>query len=41
MTVGDRIKELRLKLGLSQVDFADKINVSKQTLYKYEKLLQN
>ena len=36
MTVGDRIKELRLKLGLSQVDFADKINVSKQTLYKYE-----
>ena len=33
MTVGDRIKELRLKLGLSQVDFADKINVSKQTLY--------
>lgn len=36
MTVGERIKELRLKLGLSQVDFADKINVSKQTLYKYE-----
>lgn len=36
MTVGDRIKELRLKTGISQVDFADKINVSKQTLYKYE-----
>lgn len=36
MTVGERIKELRLKLGVSQVDFADKINVSKQTLYKYE-----
>ena len=25
-----------MKLGMSQVDFADKINVSKQTLYKYE-----
>lgn len=36
MTVGERIKELRIKLGMSQVDFADKINVSKQTLYKYE-----
>lgn len=36
MTVGERIKELRTKLGLSQVEFADKINVSKQTLYKYE-----
>lgn len=36
MTVGERIKELRTKLGMSQVDFADKINVSKQTLYKYE-----
>lgn len=36
MTVGERIKELRINLGLSQVDFADKINVSKQTLYKYE-----
>lgn len=36
MTVGERIKELREKIGMSQVDFADKINVSKQTLYKYE-----
>ncbi len=36
MSVGKRIKELREKLGMSQVDFADKINVSKQTLYKYE-----
>ena len=36
MTVGERIKELRTNLGLSQVDFADRINVSKQTLYKYE-----
>lgn len=36
MTVGERIKEIRNKIGMSQVDFADKINVSKQTLYKYE-----
>ena len=36
MTVGERIKLLRDQLGMSQVDFADKINVSKQTLYKYE-----
>mgnify|MGYP002974353835 CR=1 FL=1 len=36
MTTGERIKEVRNKLGISQVDFADKINVSKQTLYKYE-----
>lgn len=36
MTVGERIKNLRLKLEMSQVDFANKIGVSKQTLYKYE-----
>ena len=36
MTVGERIKEKQKKMGVSQVDFADKINVSKQTLYKYE-----
>lgn len=36
MTIGERIKEIRTKLGVSQVSFADKIGVSKQTLYKYE-----
>lgn len=36
MTIGKRIKAIRERLGMSQVDFADKINVSKQTLYKYE-----
>lgn len=36
MTVGERMKALRNQLGMSQVEFADKINVSKQTLYKYE-----
>lgn len=36
MTIGERIRNARNKIGLSQVDFADKISVSKQTLYKYE-----
>lgn len=36
MTIGERIKKVRTKLGMSQVSFADKIGVSKQTLYKYE-----
>lgn len=36
MTVGERIKEIRTQIGMSQVEFADKIDVSKQTLYKYE-----
>lgn len=36
MRIGDRIKNLRTKRGISQVDLADKIKVSKQTLYKYE-----
>ena len=36
MTVGQRLKQLREKSGLSQVDLAAKLNVSKQNLYKYE-----
>lgn len=36
MPVGIRFKEIREKLGLSQTEFAAKIGVSKQTLYKYE-----
>lgn len=36
MTIGQRIKKVRMQIGLSQVDLADKINVTKQTLYKYE-----
>ena len=36
MTKGERIKYLRERIGLSQVALADKIGVSKQTLYKYE-----
>ena len=36
MKIGDRIKEIRAKNGMSQVALADRIKVSKQTLYKYE-----
>lgn len=36
MTIGDRIKYLREKKGIAQVDLADCAHVSKQTLYKYE-----
>lgn len=36
MTKGERIKNLREMRGLSQVSLADRIGVSKQTLYKYE-----
>lgn len=36
MTKGERIKFLRERIGLSQVMLANKINVSKQTMYKYE-----
>lgn len=36
MTKGERIKFLREKKGLSQVDLANKIDVSKQSMYKYE-----
>lgn len=36
MTIGERLKQLREKSGMSQVDFATKLNISKQNLYKYE-----
>lgn len=36
MKKGDRIKALREACNLSQVELADLIGVSKQTLYKYE-----
>lgn len=36
MTVGDRIRIAREQRGLSQVDLATKIGVTKQNLYKYE-----
>lgn len=37
MTKGERLKRLREKTGMLQVEAANRIGVSKQTLYKYEK----
>ena len=36
MTVGDRIKKYRKMLGMSQEELANKIDVTKQAIYKYE-----
>lgn len=36
MTIGERIKKLREENGMSQTELAEKINTSKQNLYKYE-----
>ena len=36
MTRGEKIKKVRERMGLSQTALADRINVSKQTMYKYE-----
>ena len=35
-TTGKRIPELRKKVGLSQDDLAEKANVSRQTVYRWE-----
>lgn len=36
MNKGERIRQLRESLNMSQTELANKIDVSKQTLYKYE-----
>ena len=36
MTKGERLRKRREQLGLSQTEVANSVNVSKQTLYKYE-----
>ena len=36
MTVGDRIRQQREIVGFSQTELAEKVKISKQTLYKYE-----
>lgn len=36
MAVGDRIKERREVVNMSQTELAEKAGISKQTLYKYE-----
>ena len=37
MTVGDRIKQLRTSVNMPQNELADKVGITKQSLYKYEK----
>lgn len=36
MTIGDRIKNRRMSLGISQIDLAVKVGTTKQQIYKYE-----
>lgn len=36
MTTGDRIKDLRLNLGLTQGELAEKVGVKTPAIYKYE-----
>ena len=36
MTIGQRIKKLRDDANMQQTELAERINVKKQTLYKYE-----
>ena len=36
MTIGQRIKKRRELLNIGQTELAEKVDVSKQTLYKYE-----
>lgn len=36
MTIGEKIKSQREKLNMPQVELAEKVSISKQTLYKYE-----
>lgn len=37
MIIGDKIKFLRQELGLTQAELGDKLGVTKQAVYKYEK----
>ena len=36
MTIGERIRELRQRSGLSMQEVAERLNTTKQTVYKYE-----
>lgn len=36
MTLGQKLKEMRTRLGLSQEQFAKMINVSRQAIIKWE-----
>jgi len=42
MTIGQKLRELRIKAGLTQTEVAKKLGVATQTVFKYEKdLVQN
>lgn len=41
MTIGEKIKYLREKNGLTQPDLAKKIHTTKQTIFKYENSITN
>ena len=34
--IGDRVKEMRLKMGMSMDDLAKMVGISRQAVYKYE-----
>ena len=36
MTIGEMIRARREQLGITQVDLADRVNITKQLLWKYE-----
>lgn len=36
MSIGERIKEARIDSGIGQTELADRVGISKQSLYKYE-----
>lgn len=36
MTIGDRIKCIRIQKGVSQTELANMVGISKQAIYKYE-----
>lgn len=36
MEIGEKIKNLREKVGMTQTELAEKIHTTKQTIYKYE-----
>ena len=36
MSIGRKVKERRKELGLTQTELANRLNTTKQTIYKYE-----
>lgn len=40
MTFGEKVKEIRKKKGLSQLELGKKMNISQQAIAKYEKIIE-